>query len=1063
MTLVVLTSYPWESVLAYLRYRSPAEKTGWQVLPGNQGKVLFTEHITQADVVLIQRDLPRYGDVYQQAIVLARQQHKPIVYEIDDLLIGVPDEHPFQGEYVGILNWMLVALMEADQVVTSTEALRQKLLPFNANTVCWPNYLVDEWWSFRSPSTAQAHTPNVIGYMGTWTHRADLALVEPVLLRLLDEHGPHLQLRFWGCPPPESLLRYSQVQWENVNVLEYPAFAAFFAQQTADIWIAPLQDTLFNRCKSAIKFLEYSALGAPGVYSRITPYQEIIDEGKTGFLAASPNEWYAALTKLITSADLRQRIAAQAQQETREHWLLSQHTAQWDTLFRAVQLAEPHEARKQEKEALIEIARQVQNHLHQRQQRIDNLTEEVRGAARHIQDLTGQIQDLTGQIQDLTRQIQALNEQIQGLGTQLAASQLRNLQLDEILSSRSWRLLQRLHKLRHRIIPVGSGREAIFLRALNLLGFRRAGGARLQAVSISVASEQYARWIAENESNAKQLAQQQRQVDALPYRPLISIVTPIYRPEVEHVQAVIHSVQAQTYPDWELCIVNGSPEIPHLRGLLEAATTQDDRIKVVLLDQNLGISGNSNAALKIARGEFVAFLDHDDVLSPSALFEVVQELNCHADWDLLYSDHDLLSTDGSQRFAPLFKPDWSPEIMLSSNYITHLTVIRKTLIDEIGGFRKEFDGAQDWDLFLRVVERTERVKHIPKVLYHWRDSPHSTAQSIWKKPYAPQAQLDAICAHLERKGLARPEACFDVSGFIRVRWWYDKTTRVSVIIPSNGANPLLERCIASILDKTQYDNFEVLVVNNGAALPETFPYYTNITRSRRVRVVHDDRQPFNYSAVNNFGAEHALGEVLVFLNNDTIVLSSDWLDEIVMWTSRTEIGIVGAKLLKLDGTIQHSGVILGLTGFAGHVFAGLLEAQNTVFGLTEWYRNYLAVTAACVAIRKDRFVELGGFNEALTLCGNDVELCLRSWKAGYRVVYNPYLKLYHEESATREGAIPSQDYRGSYEFYRPFLLNGDPYYNPNLSYWSLIPVLRKDNEEHPDDFAKHFLDDLKMW
>jgi GT2 family glycosyltransferase len=399
--------------------------------------------------------------------------------------------------------------------------------------------------------------------------------------------------------------------------------------------------------------------------------------------------------------------------------------------------------------------------------------------------------------------------------------------------------------------------------------------------------------------------------------------------------------------------------------------------------------------------------------------------------------------------------------MFSANYITHLTVIRKALVNQVGGFRKEFDGAQDWDLFFRVSEHSGKIFHIPKVLYHWRDSAESTARNIHKKDYAPRAQLHAIRAYMERRGFISPEAFFDASGFIRVRWQSEHTPKVSIIIPSNGVNRLLKRCIGSIVDKTRYSHYEVVIVNNGKQKPDEFRYYQQLQKDSRFRIVHDDRRPFNYSAVNNLGVSHASGEVLVFLNNDTVILSEDWLNEFVMWASHPEIGIVGAKLLMPDKTIQHAGVIVGLTGLAGHVFAGLPEAQNTMFGLTEWYRNYLAVTAACLAVQRSIFEDVGGFNEKLVLCGNDVELCFRVRDAGFRNVYNPFIKLMHEESATREGPIPTGDYHESYKCYRPFLENGDPYFNVNLSMWRLVPELRKTSDINPNEFMIDLLRTLE--
>jgi GT2 family glycosyltransferase len=553
-----------------------------------------------------------------------------------------------------------------------------------------------------------------------------------------------------------------------------------------------------------------------------------------------------------------------------------------------------------------------------------------------------------------------------------------------------------------------------------------------------------------------ELTRQIEAVKSFVYHPLISIITPVYNPVPEVLRAAIDSVLSQTYPDWELCIADGGSDMPAIREVLWEYARRDSRIRPVLLDRNLGISGNSNAALQSVQGEFIALLDHDDILAPFALFEVAQELNQNPELDLIYSDYDLLTNDGAHRYQPLFKPDWSPEIMLSASYITHLTVIRTKMVSRVGGFDPQVNGAQDWDLFLRVSEQTHKVAHIPKILYHWRTAGNSTAEDIWAKPYAPMAQVSVITGHLARLGLNEPKTFFDESGYLRVNWAYNRQQKVSIIIPSRGAGKLLEVCIHSLLHLTLYSNFEIIVVNNGPRRPELIPYYRKISTDRRVRVVHFDA-PFNYSAANNYGATIAQGDLLLFLNNDTRVIVPDWLDELVMWAQRQEVGAVGGKLLRPNGKIQHAGIILGLTGLAGHIFGGQPENRWSLFGLAEWYRDYLAVTAACLMIRREVFERIGRFNEQLGLCGNDVELCLRLLKAGLRVVYNPYARLIHIESATRRSEIPLEDYRNSFDYYLPFLQSGDPFFNPNLSYWRLSPTLAQPDEPASLEFVQKLI------
>lgn len=582
----------------------------------------------------------------------------------------------------------------------------------------------------------------------------------------------------------------------------------------------------------------------------------------------------------------------------------------------------------------------------------------------------------------------------------------------------------------------------------------------LEIGDVQTEDPEYLDWIVWNEPGPEELETQAVEQNKFSYRPLISIVTPVYDPDVLALERTIKSVKEQTYPNWELCIVDGASAQKAVVETIERLADHDERIRFHRLERNLGISGNTNVALGMATGEFIAFLDHDDLLAPFALFEIVRLVNANPALDLIYSDHDLVSEDGVRRFKPLFKPDWSPEIMLSANYLTHLTVVRRELIVEVGNFDPEMDGAQDWDLFLRIAEKTDRIAHIPKILYHWRESSGSTATDIQSKPYAVSAQLMAIKRHLSRQGLEKSEAFFDRSGYIRVRWAIIPRRKVSIIVPSKGANRILESCIESILAKTHYEPYEIIIVNNGNRPPEDFSYYRRITGIENITVAHYSGD-FNYSKANNFGAGLASGELLLFLNNDTQVIDPDWLDELTMWASRQEIGAVGGKLLAPDERIQHAGVIVGLTGYAGHIFAGRPENRWSRFGLAEWYRNYSAVTAACMMIRKDVFEEIGGFNEEFILCGSDVEMCLRLWSRGKRVVYNPFARLMHLEGATRAGDVPVQDFEASYHCYLPLLREGDPFFNPNLSYWNLNPTLAKPGELPPLTFVHQHLESLR--
>jgi GT2 family glycosyltransferase/glycosyltransferase involved in cell wall biosynthesis len=569
---------------------------------------------------------------------------------------------------------------------------------------------------------------------------------------------------------------------------------------------------------------------------------------------------------------------------------------------------------------------------------------------------------------------------------------------------------------------------------------RRALGATPPRVFIG----EYAEWIRENEPGPEALARQAEEAATLAYRPLVSVVLPVYEVARPLLEEALDSVQAQTYPFWELCVADASPAESGLGALLAERARADPRIRVHRLDSNLGISANSNQALALARGEYVLFLDHDDVLAPFALFALAGVLNGDPSLDLLYSDRDMLDASGL-RCHPLFKPGWSPSTLLSANYLAHAALARRQLVADVGGFRPAFDGAQDWDLFLRLAERTGRIAHVPGVLYHWRVAPTSCAGGLEAKPYAAAAQVRAVEDHLRRAGRPATVERRPDSGFLHVRWEVPAPPRVTVVVPTRDKAALLRRCLSGLRERTSYANLEILLVENGSRERETLRLYAELGQARGVRIL-DWEKPFNYSAVNNWAARQAEGELLLFLNNDTEVVDPDWLREMVSWAQQPGVGAVGAKLMRPEGTVQHGGVVLGLGGFAGHLFAGAGPHGLGLFGSVDWYRDLLAVTGACLLVPRALFLELGGFDEAFSLCGSDVDLCLRIRRAGRRVVYTPFATLVHHEAATRGEEVPEEDYEVSRDRYRPYLTDGDPFFNPNLSLWSTQPRLRRRGE-----------------
>ena len=552
----------------------------------------------------------------------------------------------------------------------------------------------------------------------------------------------------------------------------------------------------------------------------------------------------------------------------------------------------------------------------------------------------------------------------------------------------------------------------------------------------------YGPWFAGHRATEEEQKRQRARKFADPVT--FSIAVPLYRTPERYLREMIASVQAQTYPHWELCLANGSPKEERLRKLLEEYAAADPRICVKQLSENTGIAGNTNAALAMATGEYVGLLDHDDLLEPDALFQVMSALDEARQRkeplpELLYTDEDKISGDGGEYFQPNLKPDFNPDLLRSNNYICHFLVVSRGLLEKAGGFDCQYDGAQDYDFILRCTEQANGICHIPKVLYHWRTHAQSTADNPISKQYAYDAGARAIEAHLKRVGLTGTVERKKDFGFYRVRYALEGQPLVSIIIPNKDEKDTLKKCIESIQKKSTYRNFEIIIVENNSKTVEIFDYYKEIDGRNGVHVVYWDRE-FNYSAINNFGASYAKGDYLICLNNDMEIISEDWIGELLGHCQRAGTGIVGARLYYPDDTIQHAGIIVGIGGIAGSVFVGQKRTHTGYMHREALQQDLSAVTAACMMVRRSLFEQLGGFTEQLAVAFNDVDFCLRAREMGYLVVYDPYVELYHYESKTR-GAEDTQEkvrrFQTEIEYMRTrwisVLKNGDPYYNRNLS------------------------------
>lgn len=522
------------------------------------------------------------------------------------------------------------------------------------------------------------------------------------------------------------------------------------------------------------------------------------------------------------------------------------------------------------------------------------------------------------------------------------------------------------------------------------------------------------------------------------YEPLISVVIPVYNIERKYLSKCLDSILNQSYKNFEICLADDCSTKSETISTLKEYEKKDNRIKVVYRKKNGHISECTNSALKIASGEFIALVDDDDELTPDALYEVVKALNKNKKLDFIYSDEDKIDNTG-KRCDPNFKPDYSPDTLLSLNYICHLSVIRKNLIDKVGGFEKKMEGAQDYDLFLKIVEKTNNIYHIPKILYHWRMVDGSTAKTMSSKNYALEKGKIAIENALKRRKIDGTVRIDEKSLYYIVEYNIKKQPLVSIIIPTKDYADTLNNCLKSLFDKTTYKNYEVIVMNNNSQEKQTYELFDNYKNNYKNFRVIDANYEFNYSKINNEAVKKAKGEYICLLNNDTEIISPDWLSIMVSYAMQPHIGTVGPKLLYPDNTIQHGGIILGLGGVASHAYMESKRDSIGMYGRLRVPYNYAGVTAACLVVSKKKFIEVNGLEEDLKVAYNDVDFNIKLLKKGYYNVFIPQVEIYHYESKTRgldttpkklERFNKEQDYM--YDKWKKYI-NEDPFYNINFS------------------------------
>lgn len=545
----------------------------------------------------------------------------------------------------------------------------------------------------------------------------------------------------------------------------------------------------------------------------------------------------------------------------------------------------------------------------------------------------------------------------------------------------------------------------------------------------------YQIWIQNNEPTKEELEEQKN--TKFEINPKISIIIPMYNTPINFFDELVDSLIGQTYSNWELCLADGSPEE---NKELSKIYNKDERIKYKFIGENKGIAGNTNEALSLVTGDFVALLDHDDLLPIFSLYEIVKCINENPDVEFIYTDEDKFEKLGGKRYDPYFKSDFAPDTLRANNFICHFSIFKKELMDKLGGFRSEYDGAQDYDILLRMSEETNKIAHIPKILYHWRVHSLSTAKSGGTaKPYAYESGVKAVQSHIDRIGLKGTVEHGNTLGTYKVNYEIKGNPKISIIIPNKDYVSTLKVCLNSVKKLTTYKNYEIVIVENNSEEEETFKFYKKIDGKDNIKVVYYPDKGYNYARIVNYGVKNSDGDYVVQLNNDTELRTPNWLEEMLMYAQREDVGAVGVELFYPDNTIQHAGIIIGIGGVAGHVFRNIPKGIHGYFSKDAMIQNLSAVTAACIMSRREIYEEVDYMDEKLEVAFNDVDFCLKIREKGKLIVYNPYVQFTHYESKSRgfeDTPEKKKRFDGEvkrfHDKWQTVLDKGDPYYNINL-------------------------------
>lgn len=590
----------------------------------------------------------------------------------------------------------------------------------------------------------------------------------------------------------------------------------------------------------------------------------------------------------------------------------------------------------------------------------------------------------------------------------------------------------RFGKYYHQLGPKKAKENLFFIRNFGMEKFRR----QLD-MNMNPGNQGYGYWVKKHRADRAELKRQKQEIFAC--TPLISIVIPLYNTPLKYLHELLESVTGQTYTRWQLCLADGSPN-DRIQKFLEQKYKNENRITYKRLEKNGGISENTNEALKLAKGDYIMLSDHDDILECNALYEIVKAINRPEKPDIIYTDEDKVTMDGKEYFDPHFKPDFNWNLLRSNNYICHIFVAAREIIEEIGEFRKEYDGAQDFDFILRCCEKAKHIYHVPKVLYHWRSHPDSTAGNPASKMYAYQNGVKSVAAHYKRIGQEAEVELTPFWGRYRSKLKPSGNPLVSIIIQNQDHIDELDRCLNSVYEKSTYSDFEVLVVETNSSSDKTFAYYVQAEQTKKnLRVLYGKKE-FGRAAVYNFGAAHASGEYLLFLDNHTQVITPDWIEEMLGYCQREEVGVVGAKLYSPEDTIEHAGIVLGMgeEQAAGRIFYGVGRKQLTYAGRANSTQDITAVADGCMLVRKSVHKAVGGFDESFVSKFYDVDYCLRVGELGKAIVFHAFTELYYDKSdSERNINAKKENLNRDTELFRKrwkeWLRKGDAYYNPNLN------------------------------